>query len=459
MLPPGPPGPSSETPVFLPCIVFFFRQALIAALARIREASPTADMEMKTGSSTGGGKQTSWTEGRAIADSGDRPTGAGGGRVAQPVSARAMLWLLRAGALASSSSSSSWMDVAYSGFASLLYTTLGGCFALFSFHVGVTAASHGKSLVRATLESGFFGLLVVLSWCCMMHCIWAGRDRFRDLLSAVHDLLERVVLLSGSGTSVQKLRKYFNWLLVYAIFIAMLFAVVSFIITPAAGYSSSEFLDLMIRILVIMISWLYGFSTCLVMFKFMLPGIYISVGLWGLSAQLKTTIKKSHPPSLHILSDLRSLHDELSRAFARLTGTMSFALTLQMTFGTMSFVAMLILIIISARDGDLPQQTPFIVLQMCNAGVTLILPNELTQRALDIISETRDLLLTRSEWQLRPELQPELGLFRETLSRDLETLGDLGQFRLQRSTILSITATTLTYVIVLVQFYVTELTI
>ena len=440
---------------------YVFHQALVAALSRVREASPTTDVDMKAGSSsTGGGKQTSWTTGGGMTDSGDRPTGSGGGRVAQPASARAMLWLLRAGAfVSSSSSSSSWMDLSYSGFASLLYTALGGFFTLSSFRAGVAAATHGKPLVRATLHSGFFGLLVILSWCCMMHCIWAGRDRFRDLLSMVHHLLERVVLLSGSGTSVQKLRKYSNWLLVYAVCISILFAVVSSIKAPPAGYSGSMFLDLMIRLLGIMSSWLYGFATCLVTFKFMLPGIYITAGMWGLNQKLQSTIKKSHPPSQHILSDLRSLHDELSRAFARLTGTMSFPLTLQMTYGTISFVTVLIFIIISAKDGDLSQNIPSLVLQLCNAGVTLVLPSELTQKALDIISETRDLLLTRSEWQLRSELQPELGLFRETLSRDLETLGDLGQFRLQRSTILSITATVLTYVIVLAQFYVTELSI
>ena len=80
----------------------------------------------------------------------------------------------------------------------------------------------------------------------------------------------------------------------------------------------------------------------------------------------------------------------------------------------------------------------------------------MTQRVLNVVGETRDLLL-RSEWQ-RPELAPELSLFRETVGRDLATLGDLGLFRLQRPTLLAVAATVLTYVIVLAQFFVTELT-
>ena len=55
------------------------------------------------------------------------------------------------------------------------------------------------------------------------------------------------------------------------------------------------------------------------------------------------------------------------------------------------------------------------------------------------------------------ELRYELGLFRETVSRDLDTLGDLGMVRLQRSTVLSIATTILTYIIILLQFFVTEL--
>ncbi|KAF0311375.1 hypothetical protein FJT64_017772 [Amphibalanus amphitrite] len=88
--------------------------------------------------------------------------------------------------------------------------------------------------------------------------------------------------------------------------------------------------------------------------------------------------------------------------------------------------------------------------------VALVLPSEVVQWVLDTVGKTRNLLL-KPQLQL-PALQPELGLFRETVGRDLDTLGDLGLFRLQRSTVLSILATILTYVIVMLQFHISELT-
>ena len=440
---------------------FYFCQVSVVVQPRIREELPTTDVEMKGNTSTGGGKQRRWATGRVVADGDDQPSSGGRGRVPQPASARGMLWLLRAGALLSSSSNNniSWIDIAYSGFASLLYTAVGGYFAFDAFRNGVAMAIDGKSVVRATLQTGVFGLLPVLSWCSIMHCIWAGRARFRDLLMSVQELLARVVLMSGSEMSVQKLRKHSNWLLIYVICIAILFSVVSFFSVPLASHTSSALLNLMIRLLAIMTSWLFGLCTCLVTFKFILPGLYITIGLWGLNERLQSIAKKNQSLSQPILSELKSLHDELSRAFARLTGLMSFELTVQMTYGTLNLVSTPIFLAISAKDGDLSRYITPVFAQICNAVVTVVLPSELTQKALNAVGETRDLLLSRSEWHLRPELQPELGLFRDTLSRDLETLGDLGQFRLQRSTILSITATVLTYAIVLVQFYVTELTI
>ncbi|KAF0293403.1 Protein SMG9 [Amphibalanus amphitrite] len=94
------------------------------------------------------------------------------------------------------------------------------------------------------------------------------------------------------------------------------------------------------------------------------------------------------------------------------------------------------------------------VIYIISVFVTLVLPSEVVQWVLDTVGKTRNLLL-KPQLQL-PALQPELGLFRETVGRDLDTLGDLGLFRLQRSTVLSIIATILTYVIVMLQFHISE---
>ncbi|KAF0307478.1 hypothetical protein FJT64_021218 [Amphibalanus amphitrite] len=112
---------------------------------------------------------------------------------------------------------------------------------------------------------------------------------------------------------------------------------------------------------------------------------------------------------------------------------------------------------IGVKEGLIWQYLPQTSLQLMNAFATVVLPCDLVQRVLDTISESRDLLL-RPEWR-DAEPQRELDLFRESVGRDLASLGELGLFRLQRSSMLSVAATVLTYIIVLVQFYITELSL
>ena len=159
-------------------------------------------------------------------------------------------------------------------------------------------------------------------------------------------------------------------------------------------------------------------------------------------------------PDLLELQALRSLQDDLSRAFARLMDVMNPELTILMSSGTLQLIALTMLAIGMFQTGDL-ETIDLVVMYVLCALVVLVVPCEVAQAVLSAVGETRDQLL-RPRWH-RPELFQELSLFRDTVHRDLDTLGDLGLFRLQRSTILAIAATVLTYVIILVQFFVTEL--
>ena len=134
---------------------------------------------------------------------------------------------------------------------------------------------------------------------------------------------------------------------------------------------------------------------------------------------------------------------------------MSLELITVMGYGTLSSVSVWMLLICSIRNGAVAvaDEAPFIVLYILGATLAVALPCEIVQRVLDMVSQTRGLLL-------KPQLQQsqqELDLFWKAVGHDLDTLGDLGLFRIQRSTILSITATILTYIIVMVQFLTTEL--
>ncbi|KAF0296717.1 hypothetical protein FJT64_005849 [Amphibalanus amphitrite] len=88
------------------------------------------------------------------------------------------------------------------------------------------------------------------------------------------------------------------------------------------------------------------------------------------------------------------------------------------------------------------------------ALVFTLLPSWSCQRVLDAAEGTRTALLT-----LEPQDAPadrQLAALLAAARRDLETFGDLGFFRLQLPAILGTTSTVLTYIIIMVQFQMSE---
>ncbi|KAF0307036.1 hypothetical protein FJT64_002338 [Amphibalanus amphitrite] len=161
-------------------------------------------------------------------------------------------------------------------------------------------------------------------------------------------------------------------------------------------------------------------------------------------------------PSALRLRQLREIYAELSETFSSLTNTMSAELVTIMCYGTLMSISICLVAISSILTETIARDAPTVVQFVMGALLAVLLPCELAQRALNAAHQMQGLLL-RPQLQL-PALQPELGLFRESVGRDLASLGDLGLLRLQRSTVLSIVATVATYIIVMVQFLVTELT-
>ncbi|KAF0308036.1 hypothetical protein FJT64_020688 [Amphibalanus amphitrite] len=188
--------------------------------------------------------------------------------------------------------------------------------------------------------------------------------------------------------------------------------------------------------------------------KMAFAAVQISAGLSAIGARLRAVADGERPATHSELHTLRTVQDDLSRAFARLTDVMCPELILFMLSGLLQLIALVMLTIGSVQSGTAGNHAASIVSYALGAAVAVALPCELSQLVLSAVGETRDLLL-RPRWQ-RPELFQLLCLFRETVGRDLTALGDLGLFRLQRSTLLALAATVLTYVIVLFQFYITS---
>ena len=95
-----------------------------------------------------------------------------------------------------------------------------------------------------------------------------------------------------------------------------------------------------------------------------------------------------------------------------------------------------------------------ILLRMWGALMTVVIPCEVGQTTLSQLEETRSTLLELPPTE--PAAGQEVVLFLEATRRDLDQAGDIGFCRLQRATVLGITSTVITYIIVFMQFQVTE---
>ncbi|KAF0288802.1 hypothetical protein FJT64_012831 [Amphibalanus amphitrite] len=95
------------------------------------------------------------------------------------------------------------------------------------------------------------------------------------------------------------------------------------------------------------------------------------------------------------------------------------------------------------------------VLMLFTNVTTLAGPCEASQQLVSAAGRRWALLLSLE--RRHPALAAEAGLQREEAGRQLETIGELGLFRLRRSTLLSLVSTVLTYIIVVAQFQSAEI--
>ena len=381
--------------------------------------------------------------------------GGGGGRpdpaaVGGSATARAVLRLLR---LAAVTGGGGRAELLYAG---CLFAAITGAVAFsmtFSFHLAFSQLAHG-SVVQAAAVTGFFGLNYLLNWVPLAICFLGGRRRHGDLLLAVGRTLGRIVAQPGYRGPAQRLRWEAGWLLAIAVGLIVFVGAgsVYFLITTMKNplpelLSLPSSLTMLSGVMYIV----YNICFYFIPLKYVFAGMHLTSGFRYINAELRAAADGDSQLSPAAVDQLLALHDELASTFVTLTSVMTSELTVSMIYGIVSNVSMWLLFILSLQQGTLATYGVMISIYVVGAGVTVAVPCEVTQRALTAVSDTRDLLLSTERRQ--PPLGPQLSLFRETVSRDLERLGDLGLFRLQRSTLLSITATVLTYVIVLVQFH------
>ncbi|KAF0314151.1 hypothetical protein FJT64_015393 [Amphibalanus amphitrite] len=179
-----------------------------------------------------------------------------------------------------------------------------------------------------------------------------------------------------------------------------------------------------------------------------------TVGHEVINIELKALADPQSQRGSKELQRLGELRDRLSLCMAQLTDGMQTELVLSMLLGISMEVITFLKMIAMFQEPVTPPDVVSVVLFWATMGMTLVCPCEAGQRMLQLTAESRRLLLQLEG--LRPELASQAALLREAAVQDLDTLGDLGLFRLRRSTIVSVSSTILTYVIIMVQFAATE---
>ena len=371
--------------------------------------------------------------------------GSAGDEAPPSAAARAFLLLLRITALMTGHG---WGHLAHT-FLMLALSSAASVFTAWMFAVaGIEKLKTGQ-VAAAMAVSGFFGLTYVLMWTSIVCCFAFSRRRYGQQLNRLRGTVSRLAKISANSKLSDRRRRNVNWL--FALAVQLIITTIGVVVYYGI-YQQSQLTTMAALVCYDFTFSMFCTAFFLVPLKYVFAALYMQSGCQQINAQLRFLTARRHQPDPDIFRHLISLQDQLSLTFRRLTKSMSVELVMVMTNGTITSVSTWLLLVSSLQMGTFDRMVQVIGLFMLMTSVTVVLPSEATQRCLQTAGDSRDLLLTAEN--RHPQLGPQLSLLREMVGRDLDTLGDLGMFRLQRSTTLSITATVLTYVIVMVQFYV-----
>ena len=431
---------------------------------------------------------------------------------------RALLQLLRLTSL--TSSTCGFRDILHAVMSGFIYTLGASMFVYSCARGGVDYLTMGVSVVHVASTSGFFGIMFVPHWMALTWSIVKGRRKHGTLMATIAHLLEHVNLLEGSRMSSRSLQRSSRLLAASVLVLLVSTGAIPIYVVARMAMCSTPTYDCLLSWIYVVLTWLFFFCVYLLPIKFVLAAVQLTSGFWAINLELGAALRRHRRPDHLLVNSLRALHDDLSHAFTRLTCISSTEMTILLLSGITQLICLMMMLVTGWQTGTLSYNGPFVAMHISGAAITVLLPCEVAQMTLDAVRETRNLLL-RHEWEpprllrkqpqndsrepakvlhegvpqqichgihhdfyqefrqepseefpvkieqqalpdlseeSRQELRHELVLFRETVGRDLDTLGDLGMIRLQSSIVPSILATILTYVIILIQFFLTELT-
>ena len=342
-----------------------------------------------------------------------------------------------------------WPHLLYACLLHSLHSALVYVLSIWSLRHGLQLIENGESAVRAVADTGFFGLAFLLRWLTLTATLLWGRRRFTAELEEVRACLEQMARagLPGLATFRRRTRRLAAalWVVMVALAIGIAWATSANITHRSRSWQQFVML------------WMtkIGYMTMVCCFqlvpvKFLFAGQLISAGLEALNAELQDMVGGRRPAGRWELQQVAQLRERLTDSLTRLTSDMRSELILAMAAGVLLLVSLFSNTLIVFQTGVTTTGIVNIMVFTASMALTLAGPCEAGQQLLMVTTSSRRLLLQLES--RRPQLARQAALLREAAAQDLDTLGDLGLFRLRRSTLLSVASTILTYVIIMLQF-------
>ena len=367
-----------------------------------------------------------------------------------PRSGRVILWLMR---LTGQSGGSSWF---FKLNATLSYAFLTFASLTLAFQKGLAGAARlreTQAFFTAAMESSLFGVTHVLTWLPMTCTFFVGRRRYEVLLTGLREAGESTRDYPSHAMCLRWLNRQFRAMLVGTI-LSTTILLVNYILLRDVAQQCNKSTSSCVKS--VMFSIIYT-TIDAIMFqvgtKLIFAGTIIVSGFQVVCYEIKTMVDQGCI-DLKKLKHLRKCHAKLSTSFSHMTRGMFPELLVGMLYGIIAQVSSFLLIVSTIQRGRGFEQTSNILLRLWGAVMTVAVPCEAGQKILDQVSQTRGTLLDLPSADLITN--QEVTLFLEATRRDLDDLGDTSLFRLRRSTVLAITSTVITYIIVFIQFQMTE---
>lgn len=331
---------------------------------------------------------------------------------------------------------------------------------LFYLQLGRLQLSENQRFLDVMVDSYLFGTIFVLMWLTLTATFIRGRKKYSQVLKEIETVLldMKALMQKLDAGCMTRLRRH-----LVALFLLIAIVVVPFFVFCVLEAQGDRLTtDPLQKVMLNAGSMAYNMlmlSFLMTPIKFIFAGFLISTGFQTCNALLRT-VSDQRAGTLKEGSILRGLglfRLRLTLCFDALTSAMLSELVLSMFYGVCLDVLVLLMLMGMFESGDIDfMRVMFISMALLRVFITFVGPCETTQRLMILVGEGQDLLVHVQLQQ--PQLESEVAALMAVGQRALDTLGDLGLYRLSRSTFLAINSTVITYLIVMQQFRVSGLT-